>query len=130
MITQGQKQALIDNLQLESVCLISTLASSLTFQTVTERARKLRAQYALQAQSLRTRVELRVNRIPKILRTAKMVDLLLKYAEATRQEEKAATKPTGQLAPSDTIRKGTTVNEPKPVMPATATQQRGTKRTR
>jgi hypothetical protein len=59
-----------------------------------------------------------------------MGDLLLKYAESTRQEENAATKPTVQLAPTDITRKGTTVNEPKPVMSATATQQQGTKRTR
>uniref|UniRef100_A0A093V388 ATP-dependent Clp protease ATP-binding subunit ClpX n=1 Tax=Talaromyces marneffei PM1 TaxID=1077442 RepID=A0A093V388_TALMA len=42
-ISQRQKQALIDNLQLE----------------ITERARRLRAQYALQAQDLRSRIERR-----------------------------------------------------------------------
>ncbi|KAH8844845.1 hypothetical protein MCOR27_002106 [Pyricularia oryzae] len=62
-ITMAQKQALIDNLQLE----------------ITERARKLRAQYNLQAQGLRTRVEIRVNRIPMALRKAKMGDLVAKY---------------------------------------------------
>ena len=36
----------------------------------------------LQAQGLRTRVEIRVNRIPTALRKAKMGDLLLKYNEA------------------------------------------------
>ncbi|KAL8940956.1 MAG: hypothetical protein Q9216_002525 [Gyalolechia sp. 2 TL-2023] len=75
MITQAQKQALIDNLQLE----------------VTERARKLRAQYALQAQSLRTRIELRVNRIPTALRKAKMGELYEKYIESTRSPTKPAT---------------------------------------
>jgi len=99
-------------------------------RTVTERARKLRAQYALQAQSLRTRVELRVNRIPKNLRTAKIGDLLLKYAESTRPKEKAAAKPTAQPAPIDQVPKGTIANEPKEPMPAAATQSRGTKRTR
>jgi len=59
-----------------------------------------------------------------------MGDLLLKYAESTRQAEKAAAKPTIQLAPTDTIHEGTTVNEPKPLMPATTTLPRGTKRTR
>lgn len=79
MITQGQKQALIDNLQLE----------------VTERARKLRAQYALQAQSLRTRIELRVNRIPTAMRKAKMGDLYEKYIESTKQPvESTASQPT------------------------------------
>ncbi|OBT52567.1 hypothetical protein VE04_07439 [Pseudogymnoascus sp. 24MN13] len=65
-LTANQKQALLDNLQLE----------------ITERARKLRAQYMLQAQGLRTRIEIRVNRIPTGLRKAKMGDLLLKYNEA------------------------------------------------
>ncbi|CZR65866.1 uncharacterized protein PAC_15766 [Phialocephala subalpina] len=64
-ITAAQRQALIDNLQLE----------------ITERARKLRAQYTMQAQQLRTRIEIRVNRIPAALRKAKMGDLLLKYSE-------------------------------------------------
>ncbi|OBT73375.1 hypothetical protein VF21_07684 [Pseudogymnoascus sp. 05NY08] len=65
-LTANQKQALLDNLQLE----------------ITERARKLRAQYMLQAQGLRTRIEIRVNRIPTGLRKAKMGDLLVKYNEA------------------------------------------------
>ena len=130
MITQGQKQALIDNLQLESEHLDLQSESSLIFRAVTERARKLRAQYALQAQSLRTRVELRVNRIPKSLRTAKMGDLLLRYAESRRQEAEAAVKPIAQPAPNDTTRKKATVDETKAVMPAAYTQSRGTKRTR
>ncbi|KAL4749504.1 hypothetical protein BDW72DRAFT_177957 [Aspergillus terricola var. indicus] len=62
-ITRSQKQALMDNLQLE----------------ITERARKLRAQYALQAQDLRARIERRVNRIPVILRKANMGELLEKH---------------------------------------------------
>ncbi|TVY46950.1 hypothetical protein LOCC1_G003233 [Lachnellula occidentalis] len=65
-ITLGQKQALIDNLQLE----------------ITERARKLRAQYMLQSQGLRSRIEIRVNRIPTALRRANMGELLNKYSEA------------------------------------------------
>ncbi|KAK5788179.1 hypothetical protein VI817_009137 [Penicillium citrinum] len=65
-LTQGQKQALIDNLQLE----------------ITERARKLRSQYALQANDLRARIERRVNRIPVSLRKANMElnDLTLEKA--------------------------------------------------
>ncbi|MCJ1295398.1 hypothetical protein MMC34_006960 [Xylographa carneopallida] len=89
MITQGQKQALFDNLQLE----------------ITERARKLRAQYALQAQSLRTRVESRVNRIPKNLRTAKMGELLLKYAESIQRDEEASVKATIKPVPTKPIEK-------------------------
>ncbi|KAF6236610.1 hypothetical protein HO173_005391 [Letharia columbiana] len=73
-ITEGQKQALIDNLQLE----------------ITERARKLRAQYALQAQSLRTRIELRINRIPTSLRNANMGELLEKYKEMSDPKRQSA----------------------------------------
>ncbi|PGH14663.1 hypothetical protein AJ80_05844 [Polytolypa hystricis UAMH7299] len=68
-VTQSQKQALMDNLQLE----------------ITERARKLRAHYALQAQDLRSRIERRVNRIPVALRKAKMGDLLTKHTEAAQK---------------------------------------------
>ncbi|GES64991.1 Borealin N terminal-domain-containing protein [Aspergillus terreus] len=67
-ITRNQKQALIDNLQLE----------------ITERARKLRAQYALQANDLRARIERRVNRIPVALRKANMGELLEKHQAALR----------------------------------------------
>jgi hypothetical protein len=51
---------------------------------VTERARKLRAQYALQAQGLRARLEMRVNRIPQALRKRNMQDLLDDYAEKAK----------------------------------------------
>ncbi|KAI1817985.1 hypothetical protein GGS20DRAFT_426302 [Poronia punctata] len=61
-ITLAQKQALIDNLQLE----------------ITERARRLRAQYNIQAQQLRSRVEMRVNRIPTNLRKLRMSELPVK----------------------------------------------------
>ncbi|KAH6898850.1 Borealin N terminal-domain-containing protein [Thelonectria olida] len=73
-ISLQQKQAMIDNLQLE----------------ITERARRLRAQYNLQAQGLRSRIEIRINRIPMALRKIKMGDLLLKFQE---QEEKRANRP-------------------------------------
>ncbi|KAK7423329.1 hypothetical protein QQX98_001120 [Neonectria punicea] len=72
-ISLHQKQALIDNLQLE----------------ITERARRLRAQYNLQAQGLRSRIEIRVNRIPVSQRKVKMGDLLLRYLE---QEEKRSAR--------------------------------------
>lgn len=42
---------------------------------VTERARKLRNQYKLQAQSLRAHIEMRINRVPNSLRRSKMGDL-------------------------------------------------------
>lgn len=48
-------------------------------QAVTERARKLRAQYALQAQGLRTKLEIRIHRIPAALRKAKLGDLIEKH---------------------------------------------------
>lgn len=60
--------------------------------TVTERARKLRAQYNLQAQGLRTRIEIRVNRIPMALRKLKMGDLLQKHS--TDQQKPVAPKQT------------------------------------
>ncbi|OJJ46239.1 hypothetical protein ASPZODRAFT_159782 [Penicilliopsis zonata CBS 506.65] len=71
-LTRNQKQALIDNLQLE----------------ITERARKLRAQYALQAHDLRARIERRVNRIPVALRKATMGELLEKQTAALRSPRK------------------------------------------
>ncbi|QKX55299.1 uncharacterized protein TRUGW13939_02391 [Talaromyces rugulosus] len=73
-ITQSQKQTLIDNLQLE----------------ITERARKLRAQYALQAQDLRSRIERRVNRIPVSLRKTTMGALLEKYSQVALSPKKSA----------------------------------------
>ncbi|KAJ5801801.1 uncharacterized protein N7518_003869 [Penicillium psychrosexuale] len=69
-LTQLQKQALMDNLQLE----------------ITERARKLRAQYALQANDLRARIERRVNRIPVSLRKANIGELLEKHNAATSKQ--------------------------------------------
>ncbi|KAK3394046.1 Borealin N terminal-domain-containing protein [Podospora didyma] len=72
-ITLAQKQALIDNLQLE----------------ITERARKLRANYNIHAQSLRTRIEIRVNRIPISLRKVKMGDLLQKYSTDQPQQQQS-----------------------------------------
>ncbi|KAI9824204.1 MAG: hypothetical protein M1832_002010 [Thelocarpon impressellum] len=74
-LTAKQKQALIDNLQLE----------------VTSRARKLRAQYAMQAQGLRTRIEIRVNRVPLSLRQERMGALLAKYATDENAGDSAAT---------------------------------------
>ncbi|KAJ5887166.1 hypothetical protein N7504_011213 [Penicillium tannophilum] len=73
-LTQSQKQALIDNLQLE----------------ITERARKLRSQYALQAHDLRSRIERRVNRIPISLRKANMGELLDKHNAALAQAQSAS----------------------------------------
>ncbi|KAH0282994.1 hypothetical protein M436DRAFT_59951 [Aureobasidium namibiae CBS 147.97] len=76
-ITDAQKQALMDNLQLE----------------IADRARKLRAQYALQAQGLRTRLEMRINRIPRNLRKAHMGDLLEKHLEAQKKTQQRLPSP-------------------------------------
>lgn len=96
-ITLQQKQALIENLRLESTPSCPRLGSRfvLIFHfpspfPVTERARRLRAQYHLQAQGLRSRIEIRLNRIPTALRKATMGDLLLKYAE---QAQRAPSRP-------------------------------------
>ncbi|KAJ6014326.1 hypothetical protein N7540_008917 [Penicillium herquei] len=79
-LTQSQKQALIDNLQLE----------------ITERARKLRAQYSLQQHDLRSRLERRVNRIPRSLRKANMGELFEKHQAALAQ----ANSPTRKFSPT------------------------------
>ncbi|THW30341.1 hypothetical protein D6C88_00562 [Aureobasidium pullulans] len=76
-ITEAQKQALMDNLQLE----------------IADRARKLRAQYALQAQGLRTRLEMRINRIPRHLRKMNMEDLLQKHQEAQNKTQQRLPSP-------------------------------------
>ncbi|MCJ1378430.1 hypothetical protein MMC17_001528 [Xylographa soralifera] len=112
MITQGQKQALIDNLQLE----------------ITERARKLRAQYALQAQSLRMRVESRVNRIPKNLRTAKMGELLLKYAENVQRGEKVGAMATAKPLPTKQTKKRIANTDLQAAKPENQSHTRGLKR--
>ncbi|KAI4188214.1 MAG: hypothetical protein LQ346_005360 [Caloplaca aetnensis] len=116
MITQGQKQALIDNLQLE----------------ITERARKLRAQYALQAQSLRTRVEMRVNRIPTAMRKANMGELYEKYLESTKQpsiSESTDDTPSTTVQPPKQHPSPTKPTVPSPSkQPEIAAPKRGTKR--
>ena len=92
-ITQKQKQALIDNLQLERTTPTITLWELSLQATVTERARKLRAQYALQAQSLQARIELRVNRIPTSLRKVTLGELLQKHEEEATKSQVAKTAP-------------------------------------
>ncbi len=88
-VTLPQKMALIENLQLESAYSTLDLLCDETNYIVTERARRLRAQYNLQAQGLRSRIEIRINRIPTALRKMKMEDLLLKYLH----QEQAALRP-------------------------------------
>ncbi|OGE47441.1 hypothetical protein PENARI_c044G04618 [Penicillium arizonense] len=85
-LTQHQKQALMDNLQLE----------------ITERARKLRAQYALQANDLRARIERRVNRIPLSLRKANMGELLEKHNATTNKQQNLS--PSRKYSPAKVSR--------------------------
>ncbi|KAK5654948.1 hypothetical protein OQA88_6705 [Cercophora sp. LCS_1] len=76
-ITAAQKQALIENIQLE----------------ITERARKLRSNYNILAQTLRTRVEIRVHRISRPLRNLTMGELVQTYsAQQQQQQTKVPTK--------------------------------------
>ncbi|KAH7270226.1 Borealin N terminal-domain-containing protein [Fusarium redolens] len=72
-ITMQQKQAMIDNMQLE----------------ITERARRLRAQYNYMATTVRSRIEMRLNRVPMSMRNIKMGDLLQKTLD---QEQQRAAK--------------------------------------
>lgn len=102
-LTRKQKQIVIDNLQLEGtrkfLCLFHTIgnnAANIYFLsiTVTERARRMRIQYALQAGDLRGRIERRINRVPVSLRKKKMGDLLETHnAAALRGAAAAAKKP-------------------------------------
>ncbi|KAG5794933.1 hypothetical protein H9Q69_006038 [Fusarium xylarioides] len=74
-ITMQQKQAMIDNMQLE----------------ITERARRLRAQYNYMTTTVRSRIEMRLNRVPMSMRSIKMGDLLQKFMD---QEQQRAAKST------------------------------------
>lgn len=104
---------------------------------VTERARKLRAQYTLQAQGLRNRVELRINRIPKSLRTANMGELFAKYQEIKNQASN--TSPLISRPPSqdevvqpimEPISTQAPVQQPKEIRKIASVRTRGTKRKR
>ncbi|KAI0838967.1 Borealin N terminal-domain-containing protein [Hypoxylon sp. FL0890] len=101
-LSLAQKQALIDNLQLE----------------ITERARRLRAQFNIQAQQLRSRVEMRVNRIPTSLRKAKMGELLSKSLQP--QEPPQPPKPTYVARPPPVPAKDDTLSKPLPRKPVPA----------
>ncbi|CAZ81833.1 unnamed protein product [Tuber melanosporum] len=68
-ITKNQKATIVENLNLE----------------ITERARKLRAQYTMQARSLKQRIEMRINRVPKKLWGMKMGDLLAQHSNKNKE---------------------------------------------
>ncbi|KAF4477554.1 hypothetical protein CGGC5_v013788 [Colletotrichum fructicola Nara gc5] len=76
-ITLEQKQAIIDNLQLE----------------ITDRARRLRAQYNQQAQTLRSRIQMRVNRVPRSMLKMTMADLVARAAEQQKRLEASSRPP-------------------------------------
>ncbi|KAI0526148.1 hypothetical protein F5B22DRAFT_271106 [Xylaria bambusicola] len=110
-ITLSQKQALIDNLQLE----------------ITERARRLRAQYNIQAQQLRSRVEMRVNRVPTTLRKLRMEDLPKRTLNS--QNTRLAPRPQYVNKPPPVPAKDGTSPKPIPRKPVpTASPVRGYKR--
>ncbi|ETI26567.1 hypothetical protein G647_03345 [Cladophialophora carrionii CBS 160.54] len=79
-ITLQQKQALMDNLQLE----------------ITERARQLRAGYALQCADLRARIERRVNRIPLTMRKMTMRELMEQHESARPAKDAPRASPPKQ----------------------------------
>ncbi|KAI5850347.1 Borealin N terminal-domain-containing protein [Morchella snyderi] len=62
-VTKNQKMVLIENMDLE----------------LTERAKKLRSQCAMQAQALKQRIEMRINRVPKKLWDVTMGELLAQH---------------------------------------------------
>ncbi|KAI1467335.1 Borealin N terminal-domain-containing protein [Daldinia caldariorum] len=105
-LSLAQKQALIDNLQLE----------------ITERARRLRAQYNIQAQQLRSRVEMRVNRIPTALRKLKMGELLSKSLQP--QQPPRPPKSAYVARPPPVPPKDGTSAKPLPRKPVPATNPR------
>ncbi|KAI9759174.1 MAG: hypothetical protein M4579_002547 [Chaenotheca gracillima] len=119
-VTINQKQALMDNLQLE----------------ITERARRLRAQYMMQAQGLRTRIEIRVNRIPMSLRNATMGDLFAKYSAELEAASRVNVNDSkgGKMPPPAIAEKSSTVlrkenpGRTAAAPPAGPSRIRGTKR--
>lgn len=103
--------------------------SLLTLFAVTERARRLRAQYNVQAQHLRSRVEMRINRIPTALRKTTMGELLSK---SVAPHQPKPTKPAFTARPPPVPAKDGTSPKPiarKPVPKSTAAS-RGVKRLR
>ncbi|KAL2883532.1 hypothetical protein SGCOL_001215 [Colletotrichum sp. CLE4] len=76
-ISLEQKQAIIDNLQLE----------------ITDRARRLRAQYNQQAQTLRSRIQMRVNRVPRAMLKMTMADLVARAVEQQKRLEAVSRPP-------------------------------------
>ena len=95
--------------------------------SVTERARKLRAQYALQANDLRARIERRVNRIPVSLRKVNMGELLEKHTASLTQ--KHAASPSRKVSPAKMVRSAANISIDQVLSP-TGTRDGRTRRTR
>ncbi|KAJ5091096.1 hypothetical protein NUU61_005966 [Penicillium alfredii] len=109
-LTHNQKQTLMDNLQLESAWGFTPSLINyprIDSLAVTERARKLRAQYSLQANDLRARIERRVNRIPVSLRKANMGELLEKHTAAAQPQ---AISPSRKHLPAKAPRNVTNIS--------------------
>ncbi|KAJ4272142.1 hypothetical protein NW762_000853 [Fusarium torreyae] len=108
-ITMQQKQAMIDNMQLE----------------ITERARRLRAQYNYMATTVRSRIEMRLNRVPMSMRKVKMGDLLQKFLE---QEQQRTARSAALRKPPTTTRLASPQKQIQPaahvLKPATRTKKR------
>lgn len=92
---------------------------------VTERARNLRSQYALQANDLRARIERRVNRIPISLRKAKMGELLEKHSAQTQ-----SASPQRKPSPAKASRYGPTISIDEVLSPARDGRTRRTRQDR
>jgi hypothetical protein len=72
------QRALVENLQLQSVLTpgVWQIRKTDTCTLVTDKARQLRAQYSVQAEGIKTRIQLRVYRIPSSLRNTTLGALL------------------------------------------------------
>ena len=102
-ITATQKQALIDNLQLE----------------ITERARQLRASYALQSADLRSRIERRVQRIPVAMRKMTMGELMVKHGASQHKQIEA---PRSEQTIHAQVTMPSSTERPLPPLPAEASK--------
>lgn len=91
-ITARQKQAMIDNLQLESTYIQSIVINSLTISQVTNRARKLRNEFDESSRWLNRRIENRVGRLPSHIRKITIGELFDKYLDGLTAP-KAASAP-------------------------------------
>ena len=76
------------------------------------------------------RIESRVNRIPKNLRTAKMGELLLKFAEDTQRDEEVGAGAIVKPVPTKSTEKRIANADLQAVNPETYGHTRGVKRSR